>query len=369
MSTVYFTDLRTRPKRNLLDKIGELLVRAKMDRRIRKNDMVAIKLHFGEVGNCAYLRPVFLRTIVDRVNGMGAHPFLTDTNTLYTGGRSNGVSHINTAIRNGFDYAVVGCPIIIADGIRGRSGSGVRVPISGEVLSEVNIAREIVDADAMIVVTHFKGHELAGFGGALKNMGMGCATREGKLIMHSSVGPRIRLDQCKGCGLCLEICPAKAITLSEKKAVIRAEACIGCGECIVMCRENAIETQWNEASDRFQKKMVEHAWGALKEKEEKAIFLNFLMQISPTCDCYPHNDMPIVKDIGILASTDPVAIDTASCDLVNAEESMPGSAIKEPLGKGEDKFRAVFPRIDWATQLEYAEKLGMGERTYTIVKI
>jgi uncharacterized protein len=367
MSTVYFTDLRTRPKRNLLDKIGELLSRAKMDRRIRKNDMVAIKLHFGEVGNCAYLRPVFLRTIVDRVNSMGARPFLTDTNTLYTGGRSNGVSHINTAIRNGFDYAVVGCPIIIADGVRGSNGVKVRVPEG--VLDEVNIAREIADADAMIVVTHFKGHELAGFGGALKNMGMGCATREGKLSMHSSVCPRVSAELCKGCGLCVEHCPAKALYVSDKKAAIQSDRCIGCGECIVMCRESAIEAQWNEASDRFQKKMVEHAWGAFNEKKERAVFLNFLMQISPTCDCYPHNDMPIVKDIGILASTDPVAIDTASCDLVNAEESMPGCAIKQPLGKGEDKFRAVFPRIDWTVQLDYAQELHMGERAYTLVKI
>lgn len=367
MSTVYFTDLRTRPKRNLLDKISELLARVKIDRRIKKNDVVAVKLHFGETGNCAYLRPVFLRTIVDRVTGVGGRPFLTDTNTLYTGGRTDGVSHINTAIRNGFDYAVVGCPIIIADGIRGANGA--KVPISGEILGEVNIAREIVDADAMVVVTHFKGHELAGFGGALKNMGMGCATREGKLTMHSSVCPRISPERCKGCGICLKHCPAKAVGLSDRKAAIRADLCIGCGECIVMCREGAIEAEWNEASDRFQKKMVEYAWGALKEKKEKSLFLNFVMQVSPTCDCYPHNDTPIVRDIGILASTDPVAIDAASCDLVNGEESMPGSAIKEALGKGEDKFRAVFPRIDWAIQLEHAERLGMGERAYALVKI
>jgi uncharacterized Fe-S center protein len=367
MSTVYFTDLRTRPKRNLLDKVGELLARAKIDRRVAKNDMVAIKLHFGEIGNCAYLRPVFLRVVVDRVNSMGARPFLTDTNTLYTGGRSNGVSHINTAIRNGFDYAVVGCPIVIADGIRGASG--VKVPISGEMFDEVSIAREIVDADAMIVVTHFKGHDLSGFGGALKNMGMGCATREGKLTMHSSVCPKIVLERCIGCGTCVGLCPAKAIGVVDKKAVIRPEACIGCGECIVMCHQGAVEVQWNEASDRFQKKMVEHALGAFRAKKEKSIFLNFLMQISPVCDCYPHNDMPIVRDIGILASIDPVAIDAASCDMVNGEESMPGCTIKEPLGRGEDKFRAVFPKIDWSVQLEHAERLGMGERAYTIVKI
>jgi len=367
MSTVYFTDLRTRPRRNLLDKINELLARTKLDRLLHKNDLVAIKLHFGEPGNCAYVRPVFMRTIVDRVRHVGARPFLTDTNTLYSGPRSNGVTHIDAAVRNGFDYAVVGCPIVIADGL--RSSSGARVAVPGEILEEVHIAREILEADALIVVTHFKGHELAGFGGALKNMGMGCATREGKLIQHSTVSPAVNVERCEGCSLCLDYCPANAISLRDKSASIEADRCIGCGECAVICPKGAVLIEWNEASDKFQKKMVEHAYGVLKGKEGKAIFLNFLMQISPACDCYPHNDIPIVRDIGILASADPVAIDAASCDLVNGEESMPGSAIKTPLKKGEDKFRAVFPGIDWNVQLDHAQRLHMGERAYTIVKI
>lgn len=367
MSTVYFTDLRTRPKRNLLDKVDELLRRTKIDRKIKKNDLVAIKLHFGEQGNCAFLRPVFFRTIVEKVKALGARPFLTDTNTLYTGSRSNSVTHITTAIQNGFDYSVVGCPIIIADGVRGSSG--VKVPVAGEVLNEVSIAKEIVDADALIVVTHFKGHELSGFGGAIKNIGMGSATREGKLIQHSTVSPKVNVEHCRGCSLCLDYCPANAISLSKKKATIEGHQCIGCGECTIICPQGAIEIEWNEDPDKFQKKMVEYARGALKEKEGKSLFLNFLMQISPACDCCPHNDAPIVKDIGILASTDPVAIDTASCDLVNAEESLPGSAIKKALKKGEDKFRAVYPTIDWNVQLNHAQWLKMGERAYRIVKV
>jgi uncharacterized protein len=367
VSTVYFTDMRTRPKRNLLDKVDELLSRTKIDKKIKTNDVVAIKLHFGEAGNCAYIRPVFLRTIVDRIKDLGGRPFLTDTNTLYTGPRSNGVTHIEAAIRNGFDYAVVGCPIVIADGVRGSGG--VKVGITGEILKEVSIAREIVDADALVVVSHFKGHELAGFGGALKNVGMGCTTREGKLSQHSSVSPRISVERCKGCGLCLDYCPAHAISLADKKARIEGQRCIGCGECIVVCRRQAIEVEWNEDSDRFQKKMVEHASAALKDKKGKAVFLNFLMQISPYCDCYPHNDAPIVKDIGILGSSDPVAVDAASCDLVNGEESLPGSVIKHALKPGEDKFRAVFPRIDWNIQLDHARRLSMGERAYTLVKV
>jgi uncharacterized Fe-S center protein len=367
MSTVYFTDLRTRPKRNLLDKIDGLIKRMKINKKIKKNDLVAIKLHFGEQGNCAFLRPVFLRTVVEQVKALGARPFLTDTNTLYTGSRSNGVSHITTAIQNGFDYAVIGCPIIIADGLRGSNG--VKIPIGGEVLDQVNIAKEIVDADALIVVTHFKGHELSGFGGALKNMGMGCATREGKLVQHSTVGPKINVERCKGCSLCLDYCPANAISVKNKRAAIEGHACIGCGECTVICPQGAIEIQWNEDQDRFQKKMVEHAAGAVKDKEDKAVFLNFLMQVSPCCDCYPHNDAPIVRDIGILASLDPVAIDAASVDLVNAEESMPGTAIKRKLEAGDDKFRAMYPAIDWNVQLDHAEKLKMGERKYQLVKV
>ena len=367
MSRVFFTDLRTNPKRNLFNKIEDLLNRTKVNEKINKNDIVAIKIHFGEYGNTAYLRPVFLRTIVDKIKNAGGKPFLTDTNTLYTGSRSDAVSHMTTAIRNGFDYACVECPIIIADGLRGASG--VKVSIKGEILKEVNIAREIIEADAMIAVTHFKAHELSGFGGSLKNMGMGCATREGKLVQHSNVAPEINVNSCKGCKSCLAYCSVKAISMSSKKAFIDPEKCIGCGECIIVCPFHAIEIQWNESPDIFQKKMAEYACGALKGKENKTIFINFVMQVSPACDCYPNNDAPIVRDIGILASYDPVAIDTASCDLVNNEISMPNTAIKKVLKKGEDKWRALYPSIDWNIQLDHAEKIGLGERKYILVKI
>jgi hypothetical protein len=367
VSKVFLTDLRAQPKRNLFNKIEYLLDRLTIDRRIKKNDLVAIKLHFGEAGNAAYLRPVFLRTIVDKVKSLGARPFLTDTNTLYTGSRSNGVNHLTTAIFNGFDYSCVGCPIIIADGLRGTNG--VRVPIKGEVLKHAVVARDIVEADAIIAITHFKLHELSGFGGALKNAGMGCATREGKLVQHSTVGPKINVKVCKGCKLCLDYCSQDAIVLKDNKATIEGHRCIGCGECIVVCPHGAIEINWNEAQDRFQKKMVEYAFAALKGKEKKSLFLNFIMQVSPACDCYPHNDAPIVRDIGITASLDPVAIDAASADLVNNEPSIPGTAIKKPMQGGEDKFRAVYPTIDWNIQLDHGEKMGMGKRLYTLVKV
>jgi uncharacterized protein len=367
MAKVYFTDTRTRPNRNLLDKVGDLVGRLKPDRKIKKNDLVAIKLHFGELGNVAYLRPVFLRTIVTKVKDLGARPFLTDTNTLYSGTRSNAVSHIDTAIHNGFDYSCVGCPLIIADGLRGSAG--VKIPIDGEILKEATIAKEIIDADSVIVVTHFKAHELSGFGGALKNMGMGCAAREGKLVQHSKVAPKVNQEKCKGCNQCVKYCSANAISMTAKKALIEGHKCIGCGECIVICASGAIEIEWNEDPANFQKKMVEYALAVMKGRMDKFFFLNFLMQVSPACDCYGHNDAAIVRDIGIAASLDPVSLDAASCDLVNDEESMPGTAIKHHLEKGDDKWRALFPTIDWNIQLSHAEKMGLGEKAYTIVKV
>lgn len=367
MSKVYFTDLRTTPNRNLLDKVVDLMNRSKIDKKIRNNDLVAIKVHFGELGNTSYLRPVFLRSIARRLKEAGGKPFLTDTNTLYTGSRSDTVSHLTTAIHNGFDYSCVECPLVIADGLRGTSGA--RIPIAGEVLKEVHIAKEIADADALVAITHFKAHELSGFGGTLKNLGMGCATREGKLVQHSTVAPKVNPEICKGCKLCQGYCPRGAITVTSRKASISGDKCIGCGECILICPFRAIKIQWNESPDIFQKKMMEYALGVLKGKAKKSLFINFVIQVSPACDCYPNSDAPIVRDIGILASDDPVAVDAASSDMVNNEVSLPSTAIKHTLAKGEDKWHALFPQIDWNIQLDHAEKLGLGTRKYTLTKI
>jgi uncharacterized protein len=367
MSRVFFTDLRTTPNRNLLDKVGDLLNRAGIDKKIKKNDLVAVKLHFGELGNTAYLRPVIVRRIIERITATGAQPFLTDANTLYSGSRSNAVSHLMTAIHNGFGFSSVGCPLIIADGLRGTAGR--RVKIDGEILKDVSISGAILDADALVTLTHFKAHELSGFGGSIKNIGMGCATRQGKLVQHSTVAPVVNGVKCKGCKLCTEYCSKTAISMRQGKAFISRRKCIGCGECIVICPFKAIEIQWNESPEVFQKKMAEYAAGALKGKERKTLFINFVVQVSPACDCYPNSDAPIVRDIGVLASEDPVAVDAASCALVNAEPSLPGTAIKKVLGAGDDKWRALYPSIDWNIHLAHAEKLGLGSREYRLVKI
>jgi len=351
-STVWFTDLSARPGNNLIDKTGALLRAAGIRERTGKGALTAVKLHFGEKGNTAFIRPIFVRKVVKEIKAAGGRPFLTDTSTLYLGTRGNAVDHLNTAITNGFAWAVTGAPIVIADGLRGESA--VRVPIPGKIFSEVPIGAGIANADAMVVVTHFKGHELGGFGGALKNLGMGCAARSGKLSQHSSVSPSVDPAGCTGCGTCVVHCPAGAIAVVESKAAISPKACIGCADCIVVCPEGTVKVDWNEASTTVQEKMVEHALGAVSGKRATSLFLSFITQVSPCCDCYGHNDRPVAPDVGILASDDPVAIDQACVDLV----------IK--ASGGTDPFRATHPSADWSIQLSRAEELGLGTRDYLL---
>jgi len=334
---------------------------------ITPRGLVAIKLHFGEKGNTAFIRPLFFRQIVGRVKDLGALPFLTDCNTLYAGTRSDSVSHLNTAIENGFSYSVVNAPIIIADGVRGASYSKVKIDM--ENIKTAYLGKEIVESDALISVAHFKGHELGGFGGTIKNLGMGCASRKGKLVQHSDLCPKVKTKKCVGCGDCAQHCAQNAISLSEDKAKIDPERCIGCGECILICPNDAIDVQWKADIPLFQKKMVEYTFAVLKGKQGKAFFVSFLTNISPACDCYGHSDAPIVPDIGILVSKDPVAIDQASVDLVNRQAATDGSCLTSSRKPGEDKFKAIYPKIDWGIQLEYAQKIGLGSREYELITI
>jgi hypothetical protein len=375
-SSVFFSDLKVESGKNILDKLEVLLDRADLKGKIGEKDLVAIKLHFGEKGNTAYVRPIFLRRIVDRVKELKGKPFLTDTNTLYTGTRSEAVSHLTTASENGFTESVVNAPILIADGLRGNSAMKVR--IDKPIFKTVSIAREIYMADALIGVTHFKGHELSGFGGTLKNLGMGCSSREGKLSQHSNISPKVKGKTCKGCERCLGWCAQEAISMQSPQsgvetkqsiAFIDPKKCVGCGECILACPSGAIQIQWNESIPIFQKKMVEHAYGAVQKKKGKTLYLNFLTQISPACDCYGYSDTPIVNDIGILSSEDPVAIDQASVDLVNGETGNRSSKLPGAWNPGENKFRAIYPEVDWNIQLAYAEEIGLGTREYELIKI
>lgn len=364
---VLFADMRTSTKKNLFDKLNLLLEGVDIKSRIKEKSLIAIKLHFGERGNTAFVSPIFVRTIVDKVKHYKGKPFITDTNTLYLGDRCEAVSHLTLATHHGYSYSVVNAPLIIADGIRGSTS--VKVRIDKPIFKEVSVGAELFHADNIISVAHFKCHDLTGFGGTLKNLGMGGASRQGKLFQHSNISPNVDRKLCKGCGDCIEICPQNAISLMNKISNIDQEKCIGCAECITICPQEAIKIQWNETSINFQNKMVEHACGVLNGKQGRAIFLNFLMNISPACDCYGHADAPIVPNIGILASTDPVSIDQASVELVNQEIGIKNSALKCNFKKGEDKFRGLYPEIDWKIQLDYAEKLGLGYREYKLICI
>lgn len=366
-SKVYFADLRASIKENLPAKVVRLADTLGLDRIVPKRGLVAVKLHFGEKGNTAYIRPNFVRQVVERVKSLGAYPFLSDSNTLYAGTRSDSVSHLTTAIENGFAYSVVNAPIIIADGLRGASYASVR--INREIVKTAYIGTDIAEADGIISLAHFKGHELSGFGGTIKNIGMGCASRRGKMVQHSDLSPKVTRKKCVGCGMCVEHCSQSAISLKDEKAEINPEKCIGCGECILICGNQAIDVRWNTDIALFQKKMVEYTLAVLKGKEGRAAFLNFLTQVSPACDCYGHSDAPIVADLGILASTDPVAIDQASVDLVNRQKALEGSSLANNKEAGEDKFKGLYPKVDWGVQLEYGERIGLGKRDYELITI
>lgn len=367
MSKVYFADMRAGHKENLFDKIAKLLTLAGLAQIVSEGDLTAVKIHFGEKGNHTFIRPIFARRVVEEIKKLGAMPFLTDSSTLYPGERKEAISALTCAIENGFGYACVGAPLIISDGLRGVTET--EVAIEGAILKKVYIGSEIVEADSLVCLTHFKCHDMTGFGGAIKNLGMGCASRKGKLVQHSNVAPKIAEKFCTGCGICLKSCAHNAIAILEGKATIDPTLCAGCSRCITVCPIKAINIKWNEAADLLMCKMAEYAKGALSGKTGKTIYLSFITQVSPSCDCYGHADAPIVNDIGICASTDPVAIDQACADLVNGACGNSGSALQSGHEPGGDKFRGCWPEIPWEVQLEHGEKIGLGSRKYDLVKI
>jgi hypothetical protein len=366
-SIVHCADLRAGPRENLHDKLERLLEETGLAGIVSPGDLTAIKLHFGERGGHAYLRPTFVRRIVDRIHTLGGKPFLTDSSTLYPGQRKEAVSALSCAIQHGFAYAVVNAPLLMCDGLRGHSARRVAIP--GELLQSVDIGLEILEADALVVLSHFKCHELTGFGGALKNLGMGCSSRSGKLEQHSTVAPLVSAEHCTVCGACLKACAHAAIEGTDGKARIDSERCTGCGRCIAVCEPKAIRIQWNEQAPLVMKKMAEYALGAVSGKDGKVLFVNFVTQVSPACDCYGFSDAPIVPDLGILASTDPVALDQACADLVIAARGLPGTAMVHGHEPGGDKFRGVHPEIDWEITLAHAETLGLGQRAYRLQRL
>lgn len=353
-SKVYFTDYYSDShKNNLSAKIKRLFDKAGFSEIVGKNEMVAVKVHFGEKGNITYVHPVNVRQVVDKVKENGGKPFLTDTNTLYSGSRTNTVDHIQSAIENGFSYSVVGAPIIIADGM--YSKNSVNVPVNLKHFEEVKIGGEIYNADSMIVISHFKGHASAGFGGAIKNLAMGCATAPGKQMQHSDVFPLVNTEKCIGCGRCYASCKVKAIEMNDKKAYINHDICYGCGECVTVCPTRAVSIQWETDSDVFVEKMAEYAFGSVQNKKGKVGYITFVTNITPLCDCAGFSSRPVVSDIGVLASTDPVALEQACFDLV----------VKKA---GENPFEHLHPHVRGERVIEYAEEIGMGTRQYEIIE-
>jgi hypothetical protein len=363
---VYFSNFRSRSQgENKTNKIKDLFDKAGFAGLIQKGDLTAIKLHFGEMGNDAFIKPVFVRPLVEKtLDGQGT-PFLTDTNTLYYGSRHNSVDHLRTAIKNGFAYAVTDAPVVTADGIRGNNWLPVKVNLKH--FQEVKIAGDIENSDSMLFLSHFKGHGMSGFGGAIKNLAMGCAAAPGKIEQHECSKPLIT-DDCNACGICVDSCPTLVISLQNQKAVIDLEKCIACNNCLAACPESCIELDFNSLPE-FSERMVEYALGAVKNKKRKVGYINFLMDITPDCDCEAFSDAPIVPDIGIMASTDPVALDAASYDLVNQQIGLEGSLLEHQHHRGGDKFRGVWEEVDSMVQLRYAEKIGLGTMNYDLIEL
>ncbi len=361
LSTVFFADAATSYGNTLLDKVSSLFQAARFGKSIREGDLVAIKLHFGEAGNIGGISPLFARQVADEVRAVGGKPFLTDTSTLYRGLRRCAVDHLQLAVGNGYSFATVGVPIIIADGIGGADHALEDIP--GLHFSEVKIASGVSEADALVALTHVTAHALFGFGGAVKNLGMGCATAAGKQMMHSDLLPKVKPARCTGCGRCFAVCPVEAVLWTGKrKARIDRDKCVGCGECTVACSEGAIAIQWKTEERVLQEKTAEYALGAIKPKGGRCIFYNFLINVTPQCDCESFNNPAVVPDLGVLASADPVAIDQATADLVN--ESTAGTSPR----KGRDFFRALTGR-DWSPQLDHGERIGLGTRRYKLVRL
>jgi len=352
--TVYFAAVKDAEDIQAVnDQLEKLLEKSKVLDVIQKKDKVGMKMHFGEAGNTGYVRPAHVRVICDEVVRKGAVVTLSDANTLYRGRRLNAEDHLALAREHGFTKKAIGLDVFIPDDKKEADITAVR--IDQKHIQTAKVARLFIDCDALVSVSHFKGHGLTGFGGAIKNIGMGCATREGKLAQHCDAAPVFREDLCTGCGECELVCPAEAISMENDTAVLDRTKCIGCASCVAACPNMTIFIDI-EAGDAVQEKMAEYALAVLRNKKDKACFLNFALRISRECDCWSHKNPRIAPDVGIFASFDPVAIDKASFDLVNQ-------------ASGGDIFKKAHPKEDGLKQLRHAQEIGLGTMEYDLISV
>lgn len=368
-SKVYFTDFKTSYTENIPQKLHRLILAAGIGDIDFEGKYAAIKIHFGELGNLAFLRPNYAKVVVDIVKEQGGKAFLTDCNTLYVGSRKNALDHLDTAYENGFSPFSTGCHVLIADGLKGTDEA--LVPVDGEYVKEAKIGRALMDADILISLTHFKGHEATGFGGALKNIGMGGGSRAGKMEMHSDGKPTVNQKDCIGCGMCTRVCAHEGITLQDKKASIDHGKCVGCGRCIGVCPKDAVQASFDASNDALNYKIAEYTKAICQDRP--CFHISIICDVSPNCDCHAENDIPIIPDVGMFASFDPVALDMACADACNRQPVISGSVLSDNKAhsheEGHDHFHMTHPDTNWRSCVEHAQKIGLGSMEYELIEI
>ncbi len=363
MSEVYFISSRVRKYKGLPDRFASLLKSLDLP-FIQKNNNVCIKTHFGEDGNTGFINPIYIRKVVDFIRSRQAHPFVGDTNTLYSGRRKNGTTHLELALEHGFSYASINAPLVILDGL--KSDYFKEIIIDQKNFRTVQLAGELINADAAIVMSHVKGHMVAGMGGAVKNLAMGFGTRTQKQRMHGDIKPLLIQNKCISCYTCKRICPENAIVGEKENLRIELDKCVGCAECITHCPTEALRILWNETPVMMAEKMAETALGVMRNKAGKIWFCNFLLNITPDCDCMGWSDNSVINDLGILLSDDPVALDKASYDMINQQPVLHNSKLENKTG---EVFGTLHPGIDPLHQLVYGEKIGLGSLHYELKEI